>query len=55
MTLPPPAVCRRILKLHAMIGSSAAHEADTARLKLLALCDNFLSCLLRGKVFCHLA
>lgn len=37
MTLPPLAVCRRILKLHALIGSSAAHEADTARLKLLAL------------------
>jgi hypothetical protein len=37
MTLPPPNVCRRIRKLHALIGSPNAEEAEVARTKLNAL------------------
>jgi hypothetical protein len=37
MTLPPPDVCQRIAQLHAMMGSSSANEASTARDKLLKL------------------
>ena len=37
MTLPPPEVCQRIAQLHAMMGSSSANEANTARDKLLKL------------------
>jgi hypothetical protein len=31
MTLPPPKVCQRIKKLHAMLGSPNEKEAKTAR------------------------
>jgi Protein of unknown function (DUF2786) len=34
MNLPPPKVCVRIHKLHAMLGSSNAKEAENARAKL---------------------
>jgi hypothetical protein len=34
MNLPPPKVCLRIRKLHAMLGSSNAKEAENARAKL---------------------
>jgi hypothetical protein len=34
MSLPPPKVCQRIRKLHAMMGSSSAKEAHNARDKL---------------------
>jgi hypothetical protein len=34
MTLPPPKVCQRIRKLHAMVGSSSPKEAHNARDKL---------------------
>jgi hypothetical protein len=37
MTMPPPNVCRRIRKLHAMLGSSNAGERETAHKKLVAL------------------
>jgi hypothetical protein len=37
MTLPPPNVCRRIRKLHAMLGSSNVKEAEIAHTKLNAL------------------
>jgi hypothetical protein len=37
MMLPPPNVCRRISKLHAMLGSDKEGERETARKKLDAL------------------
>jgi hypothetical protein len=37
MNLPPPKVCRRIVGLHARIGSSNTKEAEIARDKLLRL------------------
>jgi hypothetical protein len=37
MTLPPPNVCRKIRKLHALIGSPNTKEAEVARSKLNAL------------------
>jgi len=37
MNLPPPNVVRRIRKLHALLGSSNANEADSARKKLNGL------------------
>src|SRR5260370_23720942 len=39
MTLPSPKVCRRIRSLHAMIGSSNANEAASARERLMKLLD----------------
>ena len=42
MTFPPPRICQRMRALHALIGSSNANEADSARQKLnklLAECD----------------
>jgi Protein of unknown function (DUF3631) len=37
MTMPPPTVCRRIRKLHAMLGSSNTGEREAAYKKLVAL------------------
>jgi hypothetical protein len=37
MTMPPPNVCRRIRKLHAMLGSSSAGERENARKRLMEL------------------
>jgi hypothetical protein len=37
MILPPPEVCLRLKKLHGMVWSPSAHEAATARSKLLKL------------------
>ena len=34
MTLPPPSVCRRIRKLHALLGSANEGERDNANKKL---------------------
>jgi Protein of unknown function (DUF3631) len=34
MTLPPPKVCQRIQRLHALIGSPVAGEAEAARVQL---------------------
>ena len=34
MTFPPPRICQRMRALHALIGSSNANEADSARQKL---------------------
>src|SRR5262245_24716442 len=41
MTLPPPRVVRRIRKLHALLGSSNANEADSARKKLNGLLTEY--------------
>jgi hypothetical protein len=40
MTLPPPKVCRRICRLHAVLGSSNANEAENARVQLNKLLAN---------------
>jgi hypothetical protein len=37
MNLPPPKICQRIAKLHAMLGSSSPKEAENARAKLVKL------------------
>ena len=34
MALPPPKICRRIRKLHSMLGSSASGEREAAHKKL---------------------
>jgi len=34
MALPPPKICRRIRKLHAMLGSSTSAEREAAHKKL---------------------
>lgn len=39
MTLPPPNICRKIRKLFALVGSSNAKEAESARAKLTKLLD----------------
>jgi hypothetical protein len=41
MTRPPPNICRRIRKLHALIGSPNAKEAEVARTKLSALLTEY--------------
>jgi hypothetical protein len=41
MNLPPPKICRRICQLHALVGSSNAHEAESARKKLTGLLDMY--------------
>jgi len=37
MNMPPPEICLRIKKLHGMLWSNSANEAETARSKLLEL------------------
>jgi hypothetical protein len=37
MNLPPPKVCQRIRKLHALLSSDKEHEREAARVKLAAL------------------
>jgi hypothetical protein len=41
MTLPPPNICRKIRKLHAMLGSDKDQERETARSKLDSLLKEY--------------
>jgi Protein of unknown function (DUF3631) len=41
MNMPPPNVCRRIRKFHAMLGSSSAGEREAAYKKLVALLSEY--------------
>ena len=41
MTLPPSRVCQRMRRLHALIGSSNANEAENARRKLNKLLSDY--------------
>src|SRR5262245_48816350 len=41
MTLPPPAICRRIRRLHRLVGSLHQGEANNAREKLLKLLPDY--------------